>query len=160
MSDLVFPKPQRPLKKRKRPSRARRARPGRPTLKQLDDLARPLCRNRPGGCEAASYLPYGPTGGCSNIYDWAHVLSRTYKTAVRWAPENCLKLCKAHHMYFTPRPVEWRRFLLFKIGEANLLCLEERALRELREKADRASVLDNLSTIKGDYLPNRLVIHP
>ena len=166
--DTACPKPlprekkvRKAIARTKRPRAERPAKPKRPTLRQLDDLARPLCRNRPEECEAASYLMHGPAKGCSPLKQWCHILSRGYKTSVRWSMTNCLKMCSAHHAYFTPRPIEWRRFLIWKIGESNLYDLEQRALRELREKSDRLAVKENLLSLSATTtnVPNVLVIH-
>lgn len=137
------PKVRKALARESRPRRSRKGRPGRVTLKRLDDLARPLCRSR-GRCEAENYRGDGPAKGCSPARQWAHIMSRTYKTAIRWSPDNCLDLCAAHHKFFTDRPAHWRRFLVWKLGEANVWKLEERCIREMRQKPDRAAVLAEL----------------
>lgn len=45
---------------------------------------------------------------CSSRIDlqWAHVHSRRYG-ATRWDRQNSMALCRADHMYFTNRPLEW-----------------------------------------------------
>lgn len=32
--------------------------------------------------------------------------------AIRWADDNALCMCAAHHMYFTHSPLEWEDFCL------------------------------------------------
>jgi len=105
------------------------------------------------------YLMYGPVKGCSNQLQWAHVISRTYKTAIRWSRDNCLCLCSGHHKYFTDRPVEWKRFLTFKLGDSNVYTLEAQALAEQRVKSDRTSTLVELLSAALELgWTNRLVI--
>ena len=105
-------------------------------LKKLDDMARDLCRRRTG-CEAKGL----DTVKCDGALQWAHILSRIYHK-VRWAEDNCLYLCAAHHVFYTFRPLEWREFLKKKIGIEKLEELERRALAE--GKVDRLEVYERL----------------
>lgn len=117
-----------------KPTKKTRQKP--PKLDKLDKLARELCRRR-GKCEAV-----GAAGvQCSGSLQWAHILSRSYHK-VRWDLDNCLFMCAAHHTYYTFRPIEWRRYIISRIGEERLYELEQRAIAD--GKVDRFAVLQRL----------------
>ena len=43
---------------------------------------------------------------CSGKLQCAHIISRRYM-AIRWADDNAMPLCAAHHAYYTHHPLEW-----------------------------------------------------
>jgi hypothetical protein len=141
---LRFEKPVKRPKPKKRVRKARPAKPGVPSIKQLDGLARALCRRR-GGCEAAGYVaPWGHALACKGSLQWAHIVGRAAHR-VRWEPWNCFLLCAAHHLYWTHRYTEFEVFVVVKLGASNFDALRRRSLPS-EPKADRRAVLGKLSS--------------
>lgn len=99
----------------------------------VDAVAGLLCRAR-GACQAAG-VDGRPCGG---PLQWAHIISRSYRR-VRWDADNCLCLCRDHHMFYTHRPIEWEDFLLSLIGETRYRVLRARAI-ETGPKPDQREI--------------------
>jgi hypothetical protein len=140
---VKFPKPERREKVRRRVRRVRRTRPGVPTEKELDDLARALCRGI-GKCEAAGWALTPCNGGLQ----WAHIVSRQYRrNNLRWRMDNCLCLCAGHHFRWTRKnEAEWRMFLRSKIGAEKMESLDREAVHG--DKPDRHAALAYLLGIQ------------
>lgn len=92
--------------KTRRAAPKKKPRAKKPTMKQLvkqaDDLARDLCRSR-GVCEMQVLRP---ELRCSELLQWCHIVRRRFYS-VRWASDNCLAGCSAHHTYFSHNPEAW-----------------------------------------------------
>lgn len=56
-------------------------------------------------CELASYRRVA----CNGNLQCCHIRSRSYM-AIRWADDNALSGCGAHHVYFTHHPLEWEQW--------------------------------------------------
>lgn len=80
-----------------------------------DELFSKIIRAR-GACENC---------GTADNLQCAHGLSRRYRN-VRFDARNAFALCRACHVYFTHRPVEWDLWLLDRLGVETC-----RAVREL-----------------------------
>lgn len=77
-------------------------------MRSCDELFSRVIRSR-GACEVF---------GCTNLeLQCAHGFSRGYR-AVRWDERNAFCLCKAHHWYFTPRPLQWEDWMRDRMGDA------------------------------------------
>ena len=74
--------------------------------KKADKLFRERVHAR-GRCEADSYRKVACNGG----FQCCHIRSRRYH-ATRWADDNALCMCAAHHLYFTHHPLEWEQFCI------------------------------------------------
>lgn len=46
---------------------------------------------------------------CAGYIQCCHIISRRYR-ALRWAAENAVPMCSAHHVYFTNHPLEWEDY--------------------------------------------------
>lgn len=86
---------------------------------RADKLMGDFVKARDGGCVAR--------GKHAGPIQWAHIVSRRYR-AVRWDPNNAVALCAGHHMYFTPRPLEWDTWVTAHIGAEAYADLRRRAL--------------------------------
>jgi hypothetical protein len=102
-------------------------------LRRCDELFSKIVRAR-GACEECGHNYY-PELQC------AHGIGRSYKT-VRWDERNAFCLCKAHHVFYTFRPVEWDEWLRSQWGDE--LYLEMRGLALLHAKPDYAVLLPRL----------------
>jgi hypothetical protein len=83
---------------------------------------------------------YGHRFGCEGYIQCCHIISRRYR-AIRWAAENAVPMCSAHHVYFTHHPLEWEDY----IGPVTWAELRHRALNDPPEKA--ADALKRLQLI-------------
>lgn len=90
----------------RRPPLKRKPKPKKPTKTQLtrkaDDLAGARCRAR-GYCEMKVLRPQLI---CKPPLQWCHIISRSYRST-RWAEDNCLCGCSAHHSFFSTHPDAW-----------------------------------------------------
>lgn len=98
---------------------------------KADKLVGNFVKGRDRGCVAA--------GKHAGPLQWAHVVSRRYR-AVRWDPTNAVTLCAGHHMYFTPRPLEWDAWVIARIGADAYSALKRRALED--DVPDLANVIN------------------
>jgi len=90
---------------------------------KMDTITRTECYKR-GHCEGDREH--------SSVLQWAHIVSRRYKST-RWRLDNCFLLCSACHTYYTHRPLEWDIFVAGKIGEEKYLQLKKDALVEFHK---------------------------
>ena len=97
MSPTVVPNFKQTKKPRKKAS----------LLKECDTLFGKIVR-LPGRCVSC----HG-----TDVIQAAHGFSRRYR-AVRWDERNCFPLCRAEHVYFTHRPLEWDAWLRETWGES------------------------------------------
>lgn len=111
-------------------------------IKRIDDLIRPIVRNKPGECE--SPRPHV----CNHNWQWCHGLSRGYHHT-RWMLKNGFKMCKAEHKYFTEHPLEWEEHLENVWGEEGLREMKKIALNH-GEKIDYKELFITLSNLKGE----------
>lgn len=65
--------------------------------------------------------------GTTNNLQCAHIVSRGYKS-VRWDEDNAVPLCRADHVLFTHRPIEWEAQVGAWFGPQRLIDLKRRAL--------------------------------
>lgn len=72
----------------------------------------------------------------------AHGFSRQYR-AVRWDERNAFCLCKSHHFWYTPRPIQWEDWMRAKLGDA---LYEE--LRELAKTGKNPKLPEVLAGLK------------
>lgn len=124
--------PKKKPSQRKRDSQKRR-------VAECDRLFSLIVRSR-GRCEI---------DGCGST-DWlqcAHGFSRRYR-AVRWDERNALCACRAHHVYFTHRPLEWDEFLVTRWGED--LYAELRSLALNGPNPDAATELLRLKSVLSE----------
>lgn len=85
----------------------------------------------------------GPCEVCGTYSDLqcAHGFSRSYQ-ATRWDDRNAFPLCRAHHVYYTHRPLEWDEWLRGRLGEAVYADVRALALSHVRpDLSDLAAVL-------------------
>jgi len=84
-----------------------------------------------GHCEAC---------GIATNLQCAHGFSRRYRT-VRWDERNAFALCRACHVYYTHRPLEWDEWLRDRWGNAGYDVMRNLALNgpkpDLQEIHDR-----------------------
>lgn len=115
-------------------SAKKRAKPAAYT-KRCDALFSKLIRSR-GACELET---------CGQTFDLqcAHGFSRGYR-AVRWDERNAFALCRADHMYFTHRPLEWDDWLVAKWGEGLYV-----AMRTLAKNGANPVPKDELERLKA-----------
>lgn len=73
------------------------------------------------------WAPGNEDGVCSGPLQCAHIVSRTYRS-VRWDESNAMPLCAGAHVAMTHRPLEWERFVVYKIGREALDELKAQAL--------------------------------
>ena len=98
--------------------------------KRADALLSRIMRERPGPCFAAGYR-----FECGGYWQACHIIRRRY-FALRFKEENLVKMCGAHHTFFTHHDLEWQDFV-----NENKACpglydiLHRRALTEPSEKA-------------------------
>ena len=71
----------------------------------------------------------------------AHICSRRY-ASVRHSLDNAFCLCRAHHLLYTLRPLEWDEFVTSKIGAEAYADLKRRALTAT--KPDYEAILRRL----------------
>lgn len=95
--------------------------------KRADALLSEIVRARPGPCFAAGFR-----FDCGGYWQACHIIRRRYQ-ALRWKDENVVKMCGAHHTWFTHHDLEWRDFVNQDNGRYDLL--HRRALSEPSEKA-------------------------
>lgn len=93
--------------------------PTRTTLRKLADDFMALYVKHRGGwvCQ-----------GCGSREWWrmqcAHLMAKRNYRATRFREDNAICLCDACHAFYTPRPVEWREWLLRRMGKERLERLE------------------------------------
>lgn len=81
------------------------------TLKnQADKYARDFVMKRDLDCVAANFELLGRVIHCTDRCEWAHLKSRSHAT-IRHDPRNAVKLCWAHHKFFTNHPDLWTQFI-------------------------------------------------
>lgn len=113
---MKFPKPTKKAAKKRKV-----------TLAMCDKVAGQKVRDR-RRCEARNYTdPRGHKVKCTEVLQWAHIVSRRYKST-RWDDDNAFCLCSAHHMFFTYRHVEWDEYVVFMIGQELYDELKKRSL--------------------------------
>lgn len=95
MSDLVEPNFKGAKKTRRKTS----------LLKSCDTLFGKIVRF-PGVCVSC---------GSREVIQCAHGFSRRYR-AVRWDERNAFPLCRAEHVFYTHRPLEWDAWLRDRWG--------------------------------------------
>jgi hypothetical protein len=78
---------------------------------------------------------------CRGAHQGAHGFGRSYWNT-RWLPINGFKLCQAEHVYYTHRPIQWRRYLVAAWGCDVYDTLERLALRA--QQPDVAAALEKL----------------
>lgn len=93
------------------------------------------------GCEALVLSCCENLYSVFQSYQAAHGFSRRYR-ATRWLPINGFRLCRACHVYYTHRPLEWDVWLREAWGEPAYTELRYLALKN--EKQDMPSVLAKL----------------
>lgn len=62
--------------------------------------------------------------GSEQALQWAHILSRRFKT-IRWVTQNAFCLCAACHRYYTVHPNDFREFTDRKRGEGTYNLLKQ-----------------------------------
>jgi hypothetical protein len=65
-------------------------------------------------CDGNCWLNGTDSIACNGRLQCAHIISRRY-LAIRWADDNAMPLCSAHHVYYTHHPLEWEQ-LCISIG--------------------------------------------
>lgn len=80
---------------------------------RLDKLCGYLVRSR-GRCEIndENSSKYHKS---IQVLQWGHILTRSY-LQIRWRLDNAFCICKAHHVYYTYRPIEWGAYLVSVLG--------------------------------------------
>jgi hypothetical protein len=99
-----------PKKKRKKGEKTKRT-------DECDKLFGMLVRGR-GACVVC---------GSFEFIQAAHGFSRSYR-AVRWDDRNCFPLCRADHVRYTHRPLEWDVWLRERWGALEYEAIREQAL--------------------------------
>lgn len=127
-----------PAKGRRRspamPPRIRRRRRGGTSWasRECDRLCGMIVRSR-GACEVC---------GSTNVLQWAHIVSRRYRS-VRWDwKNNSLCLCSRCHCRYTWNPLAWDEEVLRQLGAEAYQDLKRRALEP--KQADPRAVLELL----------------
>lgn len=112
MTDLVQPNFKTAKKKPKTPTKTQQ-------LRKADELFGKFIRSR-GACENC---------GDTYVIQCAHGFSRSYR-AVRFEPANAWALCRACHMHYTHRPLEWDEWMRQRLGPNLYETLRQRALHD------------------------------
>lgn len=116
-----------------------------PKKRQLDLLAGEIVRSR-GRCENDNCLSKAPhTPLFLKQLTWAHIISRRFLNT-RWDISNAFCLCWACHQYFTAHPLEWKDFVIAKIGEEAYEVLLRKS--QLMTKPDYGQILFKLKETK------------
>lgn len=127
MTRMVEPSFKATKKKPKTPTKTQQ-------LRKADALFSQFIRSR-GRCENCN---------STEFLQCAHGFSRRYRS-VRWEPAQCWALCRACHVYFTHRPLEWDEWMRQKLGPALYERIRLRALND--PNPDVADVIARLSTV-------------
>lgn len=93
-------------------------------------------RERDGRCVPAEWFP---EIRCNGNLQCCHLVSRRYH-AIRWAEDNAVAGCAAHHMYGTHKPLEWNAAI--SAAGIDLWDLTQRALNDPPQ--DPAEVIERL----------------
>ena len=88
------------------------------TTAQKDKIFHKLIRDRDGCCVRCQ---------STLAIQCAHIVSRFYRRT-RWDECNAMALCRGCHMFFTFRPIEWRRWVNKMFGDSFYEKMEEKAL--------------------------------
>lgn len=105
-----------------------------------DDLTKPKKKRKPKTprknfqaqadkrfAAAIRAIGYCEECGTTEYLQCAHIISRSY-SAIRTDFGNAVALCRACHMFYTPRPLEWREWARERIGIETYDRLYEKAL--------------------------------
>lgn len=76
----------------------------------------------------------------------AHIVSRSY-VATRWDFDNALPLCRACHVFFTYRPIEWKQWVNETFGNKRYEEMEARA-----QTAYKPNYEELYHKLRGDIL--------
>jgi hypothetical protein len=129
---------QQRLKVRGKPRRQR------PPMKACDELFSKLIRSV-GYCQLREGAPEVE---CRGVLECCHIISKGYH-AIRCDERNALAGCKAHHYYFTHRPIQWENWIRAKIGDPLFEELRAEALSHTRPdwREIRQQLKDRLSRL-------------
>lgn len=113
----------RPQKRRKKGAKTRR-------MEECDALFGKLVRARGGCVECGSF----------EFVQCAHGFSRSYR-ATRWDDRNAFPLCRACHVRYTHRPLEWDVWLRERWGAVEYDAIRTKALSHQAPDMDELVVL-------------------
>lgn len=92
---------------------------GKHAIDEADRLCSLYVRKRDKVCQMCGVEP---------AEQWCHIFGRSY-WALRWNPENAVGGCKACHLRYTYKPLEWEDWAIARLGEETWQAMRMRAVR-------------------------------